>query len=151
MKSLQESLFDDNIKKELTIRQTHDLVNEPGIRGVRASGIPIGYLFVTNKLLKYPYPWEDANIIDSVNCLIGIIGDQPVPSKSSSSELEKWGKNMKKVLSKYVARAWKKEWDDKIKVYIKNWSTGSFSGYFSVIISYDYGAGTYEFVFKPKS
>lgn len=151
MKSLQESLFDDNIKKDLTIRQACDLADEPGIRGIRADGVPVGYLFDIKKLLKYPNPLELTNRLDSVNCLIGIIADQPIPSKSSNSELEKWGENMKKVLSKYVARTWRKEWDDKIEVYIKNWSAGSFTGYFSVIISYDGEAGTYEFIFKPKS
>ena len=151
MKSLKESLFDDNIKRELTIRQTHDLADEPGIRGVRACGVPIGYFFDVKKLLRYPNPLDMDTRADSINCLIGIIADQPLPPKSNSSELEKWGENMKKILTKYVARAWKKEWDDKIEVYIKNWSTGPLLGYFSVIISFDGKAGTYEFIFKPKS
>lgn len=84
MKSLIESLFDnDLIKKDLTIRDACEL--DAGNLGLRTYGFSIGQMFNVGKLSKYPNPYTDYHLsgINSLDHLIGIIMDQPMPTKSN--------------------------------------------------------------------
>lgn len=148
MKSLQESLFDDNIKKDLTIRQLCEISTSS--RGITAVGVPIGYFFSVKKLLEYPNPynWEKIASNNVLNYLIGVIVDQPMPSKSNIKTSDhKWCENLKKALTKYIMRPWKNEWDKKINVYLIEYPNDGFA----VSIDFDSGIGSYEFLFKQKN
>ena len=149
MKSLQESLFDkDLMKKDLTIRDVCDLLTSG--KGVSAYGFSIGQMFNVGKVSKYPNPYTNYHLsgINSLDHLIGIIMDQPMPTKSNIKISDhKWCENLKKVLTKYVRRPWKDEWDKKIKIYLIEYS----DNYFGVNIDFDNNTGGYEFAFKPRS
>ena len=148
MKSLKESLFDSNlVKKDLTIRDVWDLLDND--RGAVASGFPIGQMFNVDKVAKYPNPYTDYHLsgINTLDHFIGIIMDQPIPTKSNIKTSDhKWCENLKKVLTKYVGRAWKDEWDKKIKIYLIGYPNNCFG----VGIDFDKGTGNFEFIFKPK-
>ena len=150
MKSLQESLFDDNIKKDLTIRDVCELNQTATGRGLIGMGIPIGHFFNVEKLKKYPNPYIDYYFsgVNSLDYLIGIIMDQPMPTKSNIKTSDhKWCEKLKKDLTKYVSRSWKSEWDEKINIYLIEYPRDCFA----VSIDFDHGSGSYEFVFKPKN
>ena len=121
MKSLKESLFDsDLVKKSITIRDVCDLLdNNRG--GAVASGFAIGQMFNVDKLAKYPNPYTNYHLsgINTLDHLIGIIMDQPMPTKSNIKISDrKWCNDLKKVLTKYIKRSWKDEWEKKINVYL---------------------------------
>ena len=149
MKSLQESLFDkDLMKKDLTIRSAYDLLDNS--RGTAASGFPIGQMFNVDKIAKYPNPYTNYHLsgINSLDHLIGIIMDQPVPTKSDVKTSDhKWCENLKKVLTKYVKRSWKMEWENKISIYLIQYNKDCIG----IGIDFNKGTGNFEFVFKPKS
>ena len=150
MKSLQESLFDDNIKKTLTIRDVCVLNQTNTGRGIIAHGMPIGQMFSAEKIRKYPHPYDTQNnsFYNLLDCLIGIIVDQPMPSKSEiRTSGETWCNNLKKVLTKYIFRSWRSEWDKKCDVYLIEYPHDCFA----VSIDFDCGTGSYEFIFKPKT
>lgn len=150
MKNLQESLFDNNIKKVLTIRDVCVLNQANTGRGIIAGGIPIGYFFSIATLRKYPHPYDTTgnSEYNSLDYLIGVIVDQPMPSKSDiKTSNTKWCENLKKVLTKYVARNWRFEWNKKINVYLIEYPNDCFA----VSIDYDCGAGSYDFIFKLKN
>jgi len=152
MKSLQESLFDDNIKKDLTIRDVCELNPTKTGRGIIAAGIPIGYFFSVDKLKKYPHPYDTTSNpeYNSLDYLIGVIVDQPMPSTSNIKTYDykwKWCENLKKTLTKYVTRSWRSEWDKKIDIYLIEYPNDCFA----VSIDFDCGAGSYEFLFKQKN
>lgn len=148
MKSLKESLFDDNITKELTIRDAYDLLDND--RGIAASGFSIGQMFNANKIEKYNNPYTNYRLsgINLLDHFIGIIMDQPAPTKSEvKTSNHKWCENLKKVLTKYVNRSWRFEWDKKIDVYLIEKPNDCFA----VSIDFDCGTGSYEFIFKQKN
>ncbi len=147
MKSLVESLFDNNIKKDLTIRQVCELSTSP--RGIAAAGVPMGYFFNIKKLKEYENPFV-TNGSDVINCLIGIIADQPMPLLTGGMVWDKsneWCANLKKILTKYTSRNWRYEWDKKVNIFLIKYNNGMFG----VSIDYDSGSGSYEFIFKPIS
>lgn len=149
MKSLKESLFDKDLaKKDLTIRDVCDLLDNN--RGAAAWGFPIGQMFNIDKIAKYPNPYTNYHLsgINALDHLIGIIMDQPMPSKSNIKTSDhKWCENLKKVLTKYIKRSWKNEWDKKIKIYLLEYPNNCFG----VNINFDNNSGAFEFLFKPKS
>jgi len=149
MKSLQESLFDKDLtKKDLTIRDVCDLLDVG--EGIRAYGFSIGQMFNVDKIAKYPNPYIDYHLsgINSLDYLIGIIMDQPMPTKSNIKTSDhKWCENLKKVLTKYVRRPWRDEWDKKIKIYLISYPIN----YFGVNVDFDNNTGGFEFMFKPKN
>lgn len=148
MKSLQESLFDDNITKELTVRDACDLLDNN--RGVSASGFSIGQMFNVDKIVKYDNPYTDYHLsgINALDHFIGIIMNQPMPTKSDVKTSDrKWCDDLKKVLTKYVKRSWKFEWDKKVNVYLIEYPNDCFA----VSIDFDSGVGSYEFTFKQKN
>jgi hypothetical protein len=149
---MTESLFDkDLVKKDLTIRDVYDLVTLG--RGVSAYGFSIGQMFNVGKVSKYPNPYTNYHLsgINSLDHLIGIIMDQPIPTKSNIKTSDhKWCENLKKILTKYVGRNWKDEWDKKkkkIKIYLIEYP----DNYFGVNIDFDNSTGGFEFTFKPIS
>ena len=149
MKSLKESLFDNNIKKELTIRDVYELDRTSTGFGVTLHGVPIDHFFDIKKLLKYPNPYILSNVavIASMVHLLGIVADQPAPIKSTIKTSDhKWCENLKKILTGYIKRSWKDEWDKKINIYLIEYPNNCFG----VSIDYGNGDGSYEFRFKPK-
>lgn len=150
MKSLQESLFDDNIKKDLTIRDVCELNPTKTGRGITAIGMPIGQMFSAQKIRKYPHPYDiqNSSVYNLLDYFVGIIVDQPMPSKSNIKTSDhKWCENLKKVLTKYVTRSWRSEWDKKINIYLIEYPNDGFA----VSIDFECGTGSYEFLFKQKN
>ena len=150
MKSLKESLFDNNIKKDLTIRDVCDLNQTNTGRGIIAAGMPIGQMFSAKKIRKYPHPYDIQNSsgLNLLDYFVGIIVDQPMPSKTDiKTSNVKWCENLKKVLTKYVERGWRLEWDKKVDIYLIEYPNDCFS----VSIDFDCGTGSYEFLFKQKN
>ena len=119
MKSLKESLFDNNIKKDVTIREAYCLL--AGKDGIWAGGMPIGQMFMANKLLKYPNPYYRDQVSDGLAGLLGVIVDLPVPSEIdyNKGSKSKWSENAKNVLNKYIQRSWKPEFDKGFEVNIR--------------------------------
>lgn len=119
MKSLQESLFDNNIKKNLTIREVYCLL--VGHEGVWSGGLPIGQMFIASKLLKYPNPYYKDQVGDGIAGLLGVIVDLPVPSEKDYNKGINcdWGQNAMKVLKKYIKQSWRHEFDEKFEVNVR--------------------------------
>ena len=112
MKSLVESLFDkDLVKRKLTIRDGYKIMDTVGIQ---TSGFHIGQMFDPVKLEHYPNKYDVDYIVitSAMTGLLGIIVDQPIPKDND----EKWSDNLKKILTKYIKRSWKKEWDENIDI-----------------------------------
>ena len=143
MKSLAESLFDDDlVTKKFRIRDVYKLLENS--RGIFASGFPISAMFDSNKVNEYPNPYHGSSLESvSIEHLIGIIADQEIPDLDNSSRIEKWCKDLKKTLSKYIKRSWKKEWDDKVNISL----TYHTKYYLGICIEFGHGDGELEFVF----
>lgn len=142
MKSLQESIFDDDLeKKEFTLRDMSCIL--AGTRGFSAHGAPIGYMFNVNRLKNYPNPYYQNLFSDSLSGLLGIIMDQPVPTRDRKN-LDQWCDTLKKELKKYISRAWLSEFNDKLTI----------NFYFDMpnkkyyTITFDKDIGEYVFCFK---
>ena len=145
MKSLQESLFDkDLVKKDLTIRDTYELLDTN--RGMTAVGFPIGQMFDINKLNKYARAYELPlqRASDSLQKLIGVIADLPVPDIKNYRK-NGWDDLAKKILSKYIKSTWKQEWNNKVDIDLVYYA----NDYLGFIIGFGHGEGEFEFVFKP--
>ena len=103
-----------------------------------------------NKLKKYPHPYDllcDPEY-NSLDYLIGVIVDQPMPLKSNIKTSDhKWCEKLKKDLTKYVPGSWRSEWDKKINIYLIEYPHDCFA----VSIDFDHGIGSYEFLFKQKN
>ena len=146
MKSLQESLFDDNIKKEVTIRQAYCLV--AGRDGFEAYGFEIGQMFNPNKLCNYPDPYYPDMYAAGIAGLLGIIVDQTPPTRKDLlvKGQSEWGAELKKKLSKYVSRPWKQEWEDKVMIKVDSFAMNG--RVISIEINLDNGMGVYRLTFK---
>lgn len=107
-------------------------------------------MFNIDKIEKYPNPYTNYHLsgINSLDHFIGIIMDQPIPTKSNIKTSDhKWCENLKKVLTKYIKRSWKDEWEKKVSIYLIEYPKDSFG----VNINFDNNSGAFEFLFKPKS
>ena len=146
MRSLQESLFDDNIKKNVTIREVCCLL--AGNKGVEVYGFPVGQMFNPVKLLHYPNPYYPDILQELVANLLGIIVDEEPPTKGDFNVRgqSKWGENLKKKLGKYVKNYWKQEWEEKVQIIINHYRPDL--KIFSVEIDFDHGGGVFRFMFK---
>jgi hypothetical protein len=151
MKSLQESLFDNNIKKGITIRQAYCLL--AGHERIQTVGMPIGQMFMVNKLSKYPNPYYEGHMGDGLVGLLGIITDLPVPlEKDYNLGIEcDWGQNAKKVLGKYIRRSWKQEFDENFEVNVRESCLGKNMIEIRLELyneTHSYVIGSYQFTFK---
>lgn len=150
MKSLKESLFDDNITKELTIRDVYELDLTSAGLGLVLHGVPIDHFFDIKKLLKYPNPYILPNNMTAFAFmlhLLGIIADQSAPIKSTIKTSDHiWCEVLKRILTGYIKRSWRYEWDKKINIYLIDYPHDRFG----VSIDFDNGAGSFEFRFRPK-
>ena len=119
MRSLQESLFGDNIKKNPTIREAYHLL--AGDDGFRAGGMLLSWLFMEDKLIKYPNPYPHTTFGDGLAGLAGIIADLSCPLEKDYNKGNDcdWSKNAIKVLSKYVKRSWKQEFNKNFKITVR--------------------------------
>lgn len=148
MKSLQESLFDqDLVDKEITIRQLYKLL--PSNRGLSAMGMPIGQMFSVDKLNKYPHSFDTGRTVSSAfEKLVGIIVDMPVPTKEDviASRHSKWSKDLKNKLSKYVKRDWRMEFE-KVDIYLEVFDHKEL---LNIDIDYNNGAGIFSFIFTKQ-
>lgn len=140
MKSLQESLFDNNLhEKEPSLRSLYKIRSKGGMD---VSGINILNFFSATKLSKYPFLYDRDNIplLTPTAGLFGIIVDMPVPTDEDfiKDEKSKWSKTLKDRLSKYIWPSYKDMYDD-VDIYIDK---GSFKNYdFRVQFVFDHGAG----------
>jgi len=146
MKSLQESLFDDNIKKNPTIREAYCLLS--GRAGFEVFGFEVGQMFNVDKLYDYPNPYYPDMFSPGVAGLLGLIVDQEPPTRKDFlvKGQSPWGAELKKKLTKYVKRSWKQEWDKKLEVIIDLFAPNS--KIFSIELDFDHGTGIYRFLFK---
>lgn len=105
MKSLQESLFDDNIKKNPTIREAYGLLT--GRTGFEVIGFEVGQMFNVDKLYDYPNPYYPDMLPPGVAGLLGLIVDQEPPTRKDFliKGQSPWGTELKKKLTKYVKRS----------------------------------------------
>jgi len=124
MKSLQESLFDDNVKKDITIREAYCLL--AGRDGMWVGGLPLGQMFMANKLSNYPNPYYRDQVGDGLSGLLGVITDLPVPSEKDYNKGVncKWGQNAMKTLGKYIKRSWKHEFNEKFEINVRKSALG---------------------------
>ena len=146
MKSLQESLFDNNINKEVTIRQAYCLL--AGRSGLEAFGFEVGQMFNVDKLYDYPNPYYPDMFSPGIAGLLGLIVDQEPPTRKDFlvKGQSPWGEELKKKLTKYVKRSWKQEWDKKLEVIIDQFAPNN--KIFSIELDFDHGTGVYRFLFK---
>ena len=146
MKSLQESLFDNNINKEVTIRQAYCLLAGRG--GLEAFGFEVGQMFNVDKLYDYPNPYYPDMFSPGIAGLLGLIVDQEPPTRKDFlvKGQSPWGEELKKKLTKYVKRSWKQEWDKKLEVIIDQFAPNN--KIFSIELDFDHGTGVYRFLFK---
>ena len=146
MKSLQESLFDNNINKEVTIRQAYCLLAGRG--GLEAFGFEVGQMFNVDKLYDYPNPYYPDMFSPGIAGLLGLIVDQEPPTRKDFlvKGQSPWGEELKKKLTKYVKRSWKQEWDKKLEVIIDQFAPNN--KIFSIELDFDHGTGIYRFLFK---
>ena len=119
MKSLQESLFDDNIKKNPTIREAYCLL--AGRDGMQAGGMMVGELFDSNKLRKYPEPYYQDMLGSGLAGLVGVVVDLPVPDKSDYNKgiYSDWSQGAMKVLRKYIKKSWLHHFDEYFGVNVR--------------------------------
>ena len=146
MKSLQESLFDNNINKEVTIRQAYCLL--AGGAGFEVFGFEVGQMFNVDKLYNYSNPYYPDMLSPGIAGLLGLIVDQEPPTRKDFlvKGQSPWGEELKKKLTKYVKRSWKQEWDKKLEVIIDQFAPNN--KIFSIELNFDHGTGIYRFLFK---
>lgn len=147
MKSLRESLFDkDLVKKDLTIRDTYELLDTCRGINISTSGFNIGQMFDINKLNKYARAYELhlQRASDSLQKLIGVIADLPAPNLKNWRR-DGWDDLAKKTLSKYIKSAWKQEWNNKVDIDLVYYANDRLG----IVIDIDHGEGEFEFVFEP--
>ena len=152
MKSLKESLFDDNIKKLPTIREAYCLL--AGKDGTWVGGLPLGQMFMTGKLSKYPNPYYRDQVGDGLSGLLGVIVDLPVPSEKDYNKGINcdWGQNAMKVLGKYVKSSWKHEFSEKFEVNVRKSCLGKDMIEIRLELyneTHSCTNGFYQFTFKP--
>ena len=152
MKSLQESLFDNDLKtKELKFRDVYHMI--PGHLGMQVSGVPLGNMFAPTKVIKYknPYRPDDGFCNDFNAGILGIIVDMPVPNKNdfNKNRRSQWCIDLKSKLSEFIKPSWKQSFDEKFNVHLDNITFGK-DEYAYVRFDYDNGAGVCKFSFKMK-
>ena len=151
MKSLQESLFDKDLKeKDLKFREVYDLL--AGHNGMQVWGMPIGPMFSTTKVTNYKNPYyPETGFFNAFNAgFLGIITDMPVPSeKDFHNSTSKWCGDLNDRLLKYVRNDWKQEYKDMFIVELKNRVSNN-SRLISVCLRLGDNGGT-EYIFKRKT
>ena len=116
MKSLQESLFDDNIKKNLKFRDVFDVKSE---NVFRIEGFDIFRMFSVNKVVKYENPLHISKDQPFAAGFLGIIGDLPMPKENEFNKDCDWSKQAYKIIRKYISNSWKYEYDRSCKISLK--------------------------------
>ena len=164
MKTLKESLFDkDLVQKsaELTFGDVYGLLPDGedggGRNNIEAMGFPIGQMFDPVKLMHYEnkYDGNDGNsiigaITPQLAALLGIIMNMSAPFEKDLGDYDsKWGKNLKKILLKYIKRSWKDEFNKKLDIYLRKYIYRK-TKLVAVWFNFDNYGGSLVFTFKQK-
>lgn len=150
MKSLQESLFDVDLKeKELRLRDVYELNDSNPLRVI---GVPIGQMFSETKITKYKNPlYPERGFCNSFNAgLIGIIADMSAPDNKTINNGRlnyDWCQELLSKLGKYVRKDWKWAFDEKFGVDLRR----AGKELIQVVFNYDGGSGIYIYTFKLKN
>lgn len=151
MKSLQESLFDKDLaKKDLKFRDVYDIISRN--ETFRVVGTPITPMFSLPKVTKYKNPWARDIFPDFAAGLLGIIGDMPAPLEKdfNRGRSGSWCQKAMNILSKYITRSWKYEFDTAFEVYLwEEYINGVDS--VTVELALSGGLGKTELIFKRKN